>query len=136
MRQTILGGVGFLAVAGVIVACAPDAQITTARKDYQQFCADCHGRDGKGDGALAASLDPRPADLTQIAARNGGSFPESRVMSHIDGYTTGTTHSAMPAFGDLLEGRTVLYDSGDGIETPTPWRLVALMEYLEGMQEG
>jgi mono/diheme cytochrome c family protein len=36
------------------------------------YCASCHGADGKGDGPMAKSLKVKPADLTRIAARNGG----------------------------------------------------------------
>lgn len=126
---------GGAAVLGLIAACAPDAQVTTGRMDFQQLCVDCHGPSGKGDGVMADGLEPRPADITRIAAENGGVFPKARVMSHIYGFTPGRSESPMPAFGDLLEGKTVMYDSGDGIPTPTPWRLVALMEYVEGLQE-
>lgn len=30
---------------------------------YQQFCVNCHGTGGQGDGPLAPGLDPVPADL-------------------------------------------------------------------------
>ena len=46
-----------------------------------------------------------------------------------------TAHRAMPSFAPLLEGALVPYDGGDGIETPTPERLVALAEYLKRLQE-
>lgn len=130
-----MAGLTGLVLAGLVAACAPDAQVTTARNDYMTLCVDCHGPQGKGDGPLAGGLEPRPADITRVAARNGGVFPKNWVMSHIYGFTPGRSESPMPQFGDLLDGRTVLYDAGDGIETPTPWRLVALMEYVEAMQE-
>lgn len=114
----------------------PLAGPTTGRGDYVQFCAECHGPMGKGDGSRSATLDIPAMDLTSIAARNGGTFPKRKVMAVIYGnspeHPKGTT---MPGYGLLLEGRTVNYDSGDGIETPTPWRLVALTEYLERLQE-
>jgi mono/diheme cytochrome c family protein len=34
---------------------------------YAQFCTTCHGSGGKGDGAAAAALDPKPADHTDAA---------------------------------------------------------------------
>lgn len=124
-----------LATLSVAAACTPEAQITTGAGDYAQYCATCHGPAGKGNGPASQGLTPRPTDLTLLARDNGGTFPRLRVMSRIDGYTMGKSESPMPAFGDLLEGKTVLYDAGDGIETPTPWRLVALAEYLEKMQK-
>ena len=135
MKAWIWAGASGVAMAGLIAACAPEAEITTGRSDYQKFCVDCHGPEGKGDGPLADSLTQKPVDITKVAARHGGVFPKTSVMSHIYGYTAGRSESPMPEFGDILEGRTVMYDTGDGIETPTPWRLVALTEYVEGMQE-
>lgn len=35
-----------------------------AKNLYQMRCAICHGQSGKGDGAGAASLDPKPRDYT------------------------------------------------------------------------
>lgn len=135
MKQAFMAATAALGMAGIITACAPDQQITTARGDYMNLCADCHGTTGKGNGPAAAGLNPRPSDLTTIAARNDGTFPKLQVMSKIYGYTMGRSDSPMPQFGDLLEGRTVMYDAGDGQPTPTPWRLVALTEYLESIQQ-
>ncbi|WP_299359490.1 c-type cytochrome [uncultured Paracoccus sp.] len=124
-----------LGSAALIVACTPDAQITTGTGDYAQFCASCHGPGGKGDGPLAAGLTPRPTDLTQLSRANGGVYPRLQVMNRIDGYTMGKSDSPMPQFGEMLQGRTVMFDAGDGIETPTPWRLVALQKHVETLQE-
>ena len=30
---------------------------------YMQNCVNCHGTAGRGDGVVAANLDPKPADL-------------------------------------------------------------------------
>lgn len=35
-----------------------------AKNLYQMRCAICHGQNGKGDGAGAAALDPKPRDYT------------------------------------------------------------------------
>jgi len=35
---------------------------------FARSCALCHGAAGKGDGSMAASLDPKPQDLTDQAA--------------------------------------------------------------------
>lgn len=34
---------------------------------FAKSCALCHGAAGKGDGSMAASLDPKPQDLTDRA---------------------------------------------------------------------
>lgn len=58
----------------------------------------------------------------------------ARVMSTINGYFR-PEDGVMPHFGDVLDSETVLVDTGDGILSPAPERLVALAEYLKGLQE-
>ncbi|MBS4011232.1 MAG: cytochrome c [Roseovarius sp.] len=100
---------------------------------YNANCAQCHGASGKGDGPWASRLTPRPADLTQLS--KDGEFPRAHVLSVIDGYDrTGLPGQEMPEFGLLLEGETVPLDVGDGVLTPTPRPLAALMAYLESIQ--
>jgi mono/diheme cytochrome c family protein len=122
-----------VAVAALPLAACLPAPAPTGAADYATYCAACHGPTGKGDGARAHGLAKPPSDLTTIAARNGGAFPRTRVMTQIWGYARATPTPGMPAFSTLLEGETVLYDSGDGILTPTPLRLVQLMEFVEGL---
>lgn len=136
MKAVYLATTCGLAMAGLIAACAPQVQGTSsARNDFNTLCADCHSVDGHGDGAATAGLDLHPADLTRVSAENGGVFPRLRVMGHIYGFTPGRSESPMPEFGDLMDGPTMLYDAGDGIATPTPVRLVELMEYVESLQQ-
>ena len=65
---------------------AQEKEVTTAGKNvYNQNCAVCHGREGKGDGGAVSLLTVKPADLTQIAKKNGGAFPFWKVYRIIDG---------------------------------------------------
>lgn len=125
-----------LAVATLVAlsGCTPPG--VSGRADFRAYCAGCHGTSGQGDGPAAAGLPAAPADLTLIAARNGGAFPRVRVMSVIDGYTRRDQHgSTMPEMGPLIEeGDTVLIAGAGGTMTPTPARLVALADYLESIQ--
>ena len=130
-----------IAAGGLIVvliaACAPQArQPAVGRALYQTYCQTCHGDSGKGNGPTAATLSKHPADLTRIAARNGGVFSLAKVMSTIDGYTRKNDHgSIMPEMGLVLsDGPTVMVDTGDGAQTPAPQPLVALAEYLRSLQ--
>ncbi len=70
------------------------ASVDRGRNLYNTNCAMCHGREGRGDGAVASAYIPRPADLTS-----------SRVQSLTDGdlflrITNG--FSTMPPFRGLL----------------------------------
>jgi mono/diheme cytochrome c family protein len=72
---------------------------------YQAYCATCHGKDAKGAGVIAKSLKVPPADLTRIAARNGGKFPLMRIERIISGdEQTGSGHGTreMPVWGSIF----------------------------------
>jgi len=71
---------------------------------YKTYCASCHGVDGKGDGPAAEVLRRKPPNLTTIAQRNGGKFPDFRVGRIIDGFEVIAAHGTreMPIWGDLL----------------------------------
>ena len=133
-RVSLLAGGG---AALFVAACAPEEmpQATEGRDLFMVNCAVCHGADGRGNGPMASEMDPAPSDLTLIAARNGGELPVAQVLSKIDGYAQGgITGPSMPQFGELFRGDLVPFDTGDGILTPTPRKLVALVEYLETIQ--
>ena len=118
-----------------LVACTQPSEPQGALL-FSENCTSCNGTSDRGDGPLASELTKKPADLTLIAYRNGGTFPMAQVMSTIDGFTR-VQHGnvIMPEFGALLsDGPMVTYDSGDGIPTPTPAPLVALAEYIESLQ--
>jgi hypothetical protein len=106
---------------------------------FVENCAMCHGPAGRGDGDLAreirAELGRPPTDLTRLARRTKGRFQRAEVLSYIDGYTRGRLPDQnMPEFGLLLEGPTVPVDTGDGVLSPVPRPLAALMVYLENIQ--
>jgi mono/diheme cytochrome c family protein len=121
------------ALAGCIETGKPHENPTGA-EDFAAYCAGCHGASGAGDGEIAADLAKKPANLTTLSKRHKGAFPTTKVMAQIWGYTGKKGSGVMPDFGPLLEGETVPYDGGDGIETPTPIRLVQLAEYLKTIQ--
>lgn len=102
---------------------------------FAQNCAACHGADARGAGPESLGLGTVPPDLTRIAARNGGTFPRARVLSVIDGYRQGThPDRIMPEFGATLSGDLVPLEV-DGVMTPTPRALAALLAYLESVQQ-
>lgn len=134
MRGSIvLFGASCLILAGCMTF-KPKEGTPTGAEDFAAYCAACHGSDGKGAGEVSATLGKRPADLTTLP--RGKDFPAARVMSKIYGYQGDAAAQAlMPEFGNLLEGQMVLYDTGDGIGTPTPLRLVQLAEYIRALPQ-
>lgn len=134
MRQVIFP---ILAV-GALAACEP-LEMPDEGEGAAAFaanCAMCHGADGKGDGPLAGDLDVPPQDLTRLSRETDGTFPVNRVLSYVDGYTrSDREHVQMPEFGLLLEGPSVPIETGEGVFTPTPRPLAALLAYLESIQE-
>ncbi|MBF5079960.1 hypothetical protein F1642_13545 [Paracoccus sp. NBH48] len=72
------------------------------------------GRAGGATGPAAVGMVPAPADLTMLAAQDGGVFPKTRVMGQLVGYTMGRSESHMPIFEVLREGPVVMYDDGSG----------------------
>ena len=106
----------------------------TGAGDFAAYCSGCHGAGGRGDGPMATTLGKPPADLTRLAGKDG-KIDMARTMSKIYGASASHRGDLMPEFGPLLEtDKTVLYDSGDGIPTPTPLRLVKVAEYLQTLQ--
>ncbi len=75
--------------------------IEDGQKVYSEDCASCHGKSAKGDGVLAAVLNVKPPDLTQIAKRNNGNFDVWKVYGTIDGRHMLRAHgeNQMPVWG-------------------------------------
>ncbi|MFV0512687.1 MAG: c-type cytochrome [Jhaorihella sp.] len=102
---------------------------------YRAHCATCHGIEATGQGPMAGALVIKPADLTTLAARNGGEFPVERVVMRIDGRDPLVSHgSPMPVYGHFFEGRDkgVKAPSGQPIMTSEP--IVDLLTYLQSLQ--
>jgi mono/diheme cytochrome c family protein len=71
---------------------------------YGNYCAPCHGRDGRGNGPVASSLRQHPTDLTLLARNNHGQFPDAHVAAVL---RFGSDHPAhgtaeMPVWGPIL----------------------------------
>jgi mono/diheme cytochrome c family protein len=72
---------------------------------FQRFCSGCHGAKAHGDGKIAASLGVAVPDLTLLAQRNHGEFPQERVTKIIDGRINIGKHNTdrtMPVWGEEL----------------------------------
>jgi mono/diheme cytochrome c family protein len=95
---------------------------------FHEYCAVCHGDEGKGNGPAADALKKAPADLTQVARKNGGTFPEIKVQRMITGADEVAAHGnrAMPVWGNIF--RSLSNKDGETL------RVNALMRYVEQLQ--
>ncbi len=122
------------ALAGVGAASA-EVSVSAGEQLFGHYCAVCHGHDAKGNGSAAETLDTKPADLTGIAVRRNGVWPMLEVMSIIDGYTRQFDARAdMPVIPEITGGEMIDFDTGNGVLTPVPARLLAIVDYLETLQ--
>jgi mono/diheme cytochrome c family protein len=99
---------------------------------FRFYCATCHGRDGKGDGPVAAALNRRPADLTLIARRNGGHFPAVRM----EDYVTGNREPmAPPAHGSMdMPVWGPIFQALDPQDVLNRVRIANIMAFVESIQ--
>lgn len=137
-----------LALSAVLIApaaswaAAPKAKVDLGQQEYMEKCALCHGRDGKGAGGVAELLKKSPTDLTQLAKRNGGVFPHSRVYEVIDGRVTVVLHGDrdMPIWGkayNLDNVRAAEYYADTppyDMEMFARARILSLIDYLYRIQ--
>jgi mono/diheme cytochrome c family protein len=131
--RILIGLIAATSVVAATVGTAPQtAQIAEGKKDYDFYCASCHGAEGKGDGTLGKTLRKRPADLTQLAKKNQGQFPAETVAQLIDGRNSDEAHRKgdMPLWGDVFSKS----QSSAGPEDVKA-RIGALVKYLETIQD-
>jgi hypothetical protein len=102
-----------------------------------QLLRSCHSDDGKGNGPKAASLNPKPADLTQLAKKNGGNFPTGRVTRILDGSEAIPAHGSakQPVWGHTFGAGEYAAGGNPGSQTVASQRIQLIMQYLETIQE-
>jgi Cytochrome c len=103
----------------------------TAKTDFQNFCAQCHGVDGKGGSNLGDIQGP---DLTHLSQKHGGKFPSQEVYEVIDGRKKLAGHErllAMPLWGEFLQPQGVPKDVA---EAKAKSRINALVHYIQTLQ--
>lgn len=133
----ILGALVLLAIATGRSAAAEDAEQSllaiSGERLYVQHCAVCHSKTGRGDGPFAGILRVAPADLTTIAARNGGTFPDDQIARFVDGRFVPPAHGSrqMPVWGRWLG--TPIAERTEPDETARG-EILAILEYLKTLQ--
>src|SRR3954462_8352608 len=92
VRQMVHGLSGRFRVA--VDDVPPQApSLTRGATVYRANCAGCHGQVGRGDGAMAAGLNPKPADLTDLSALQSAS-----PLDFYRRISIGVVGTSMPAF--------------------------------------
>jgi mono/diheme cytochrome c family protein len=102
----------------------------SGKEMFKSYCAVCHGADAKGAGPATAALNSTPPDLTTLAKRHDGKFPEDYVTTVLRNGIKAPAHgtSDMPMWGPLLA-------SVSGNEQPViNMRISNLVRYLESLQ--
>lgn len=124
---------GLLLMPGLVArASAQDyKQTDTGGEVFRTYCASCHGTNARGDGPLASAMKRKPANLTEIAKRNGGEFPSELVFKTIDGRQPIRGHGGpdMPVWGDVF---TRTRDAGDAERVKAV--IQSLVDYLGSIQ--
>ncbi len=98
---------------------------------YAAYCASCHGETGKGDGPAAPALKSKLPDLTTLAERRHGQFPDGDVYQVIKwgGGIIGHGSKDMPVWG--IAFRTLSPED----EAEVNLRIKSLVTYLESLQQ-
>ncbi len=134
LTATMLSFAAVVTAAAQEPAAPPPAEMrqqVTGGEVYRTYCATCHGPAGRGDGPLASSMRRKPADLTEIAKRNGGEYPSEIVFRTIDGKTPVRGHGGpdMPVWGDAFARSR---DGGDPATVKA--RIDSLVDYIRTLQ--
>ncbi len=149
MRKIFVGLL--LLSAACSAAIAGEKVNESAKADFVNFCASCHGVDGKGGGPLAPTLKIAPADLTVISKKNKGNFPYTLIRKTIESRELGLARAhgprEMPVWGPVFaqepEGPMPVSGGGGfyGVAVPQCAHLAArarvlnIVDYIESIQE-
>jgi mono/diheme cytochrome c family protein len=98
---------------------------------YRQYCASCHGVDGKGGGPVALKLKTAPADLTTIPKEHG-KFPGVRIKLVIAGEVGETELMVHGAREMPVWGRVFRFKRAD--KSAAAIDVFALVKYIESIQ--
>jgi mono/diheme cytochrome c family protein len=98
---------------------------------YKQYCAACHGPEGRGDGPAVEFLKASPPDLRTLSQRNGGKYPADKVVGTLRFGTTSHAHGTidMPLWGQLFRSQERINSNVADL------RVYNLNGYVESIQQ-
>ncbi len=106
------------------------SQPESGKQMYRDYCAACHGMNGKGNGPAVQFLKTPPPDLTTIGNRYTGKTVASKVAAVLRSGTASRVHGtvAMPLWESL-------FSSLHGGDQVGALRIRNLSEYVESIQK-
>lgn len=107
------------------------------KQEFDNRCASCHGKDGKGNGWLSFFITIQPPDLTVLAKNNGGILPADRLYQSISGESIAIHGpSDMPAWGRTYrsEAPDIYLGVPYNTEAYSRGRILMLIEYINRLQ--
>jgi len=139
-RGMLMQGVGSVLLVALIATAGQrnnlpeDDTGSMGRRFFVQYCSACHGLEGRGDGPVAPVLRIPPTDLTRIAQRRGGHFPEAEIAATIDGRAEVRAHGsrAMPVWGERFSEQV---GGGSLGEEVVQGNVLILINYLQSIQQ-
>ena len=109
----------------------PRAYVPSGRQMFKEYCAACHGADGKGRGPIFPFFRALPSDLTTLAKRHGGTFPEAYVTTVLLFGPGSRAHGTidMPVWGPIFR------EMDNYNEAAVRQRIRNLCQYLKSIQQ-
>jgi mono/diheme cytochrome c family protein len=103
---------------------------TSGQQMYANYCALCHGIDGRGRGPAASALKTPPIDLTMLSKNNNGKFPDTHIVTVLQNGSAIPSHGSaeMPVWGPIL-GKMNMSNSQERL-----LRISNLSRYLDSIQ--
>jgi len=134
LAVALLAGIGYAnqSTSQKVVIPISRTSATNGKQMYVNYCAPCHGVDGRGQGPVAATLKKQPSNLALLSKNNGGKFPSTHIMSVLEFGAAGPAHGTaqMPVWGPLFRSM----DTTDVPQDLKVLRISNLSGYLQTLQ--
>jgi mono/diheme cytochrome c family protein len=108
---------------------------SSGKEMFLQYCTPCHGPNGKGNGPAASAMRVPPADLTRLASKYKGVFPDMEVAEALRAGPTPSNANAhgsetMPVWGPVFGSL-----NGRSDTAMAELRIHNLVAYVKSIQE-
>jgi mono/diheme cytochrome c family protein len=135
LAAAVVAGVGYAnqSTAKTVIIPVSKAPANNGKQMYVNFCAPCHGVDGKGNGPAAAALKKQPTDLAALSRNHGGKYPSTHIVSVLQFGIAHPSHGSaeMPLWGPMLGSA----NSAPSETDVRALRISNLSRYLQTLQE-